>query len=77
METFRWEAYDFIYSPPEITGEWDVYYYQFLGKKPPFDPINGTMVMAEPSDGCHAFTNADQINGKIAAVTSCKSHIQL
>jgi hypothetical protein len=53
-------------------GEWDIYYYQFLGKQPPFEPINGTMVLSDPDDGCHSFTNAEKKKGNIAVSTECK-----
>jgi hypothetical protein len=58
-------------SPPEIKGKWDAIYYKFLGKKPPFEPINGTMVLMQPEDACHTLTNADALNGNIAVANHC------
>jgi hypothetical protein len=65
-------AYFSIYSPSEINGKWNIYYYQFLGKQPPFEPINGTMVLTQPDNACHNITNAENIRGNIAVATHRK-----
>jgi hypothetical protein len=64
-------------SPAEIKGYWDIYYYQFLGQQPPFEPINGTMVLVQPDNGCHPITNAAEIRGNIAVATQCKFWLHL